>query len=603
MRLANILRRVASGQFSSAQPPGRPYLRVVKMLQTDGEGPPAAWAVFEEFRAYYRKISCSAPTSEMPMQPLQQFCGSVGDVELFTVLMMKVLCDLHKLEDLRFLFAQCMLELPSPSVELFNVYLLAISLSDTFNQYEIENAVEAMRERGVEPDIVTRISLFIFYMRLGEDYTAWWPSIREEVENIARSRQDWRQKHPLLSMRLQHCFQTLLRVHHDVVMIHECFQLLKLIDCPKITCRLLLPYLLLSTNNAASPPSTAVELIEAMEEARKREAPAASGGATADTDASGGGGGHGVMETPPLGEHGEPVLNNDVTVLKLMAKCAKWGDVSSADYVLKYLQRHPGIILPEHECILKLLRLEALARSGSLREALFLVEDELPASSCAPGPRPKLFVNSKRLTLLNADPVMSLVHFIAEVDTRVEESLLILEERKEGKLSVSHKSLNILLEACALLRDGVKASLVFSSFRAFSACKTARTYSLLLRASPNAVQAVGEISTYLADMTDMGVEVTPDFLRCGLELALEAQDVCAAMKMIEYHERNGVTIESKLSARLLKMLCLVVDIESTRKVLSVLRATQSPVDPRCLSLCVATFKRWDIPCDDLRKSN
>ncbi|SCU65330.1 uncharacterized protein TEOVI_000562200 [Trypanosoma equiperdum] len=593
IRRLNVLRKTASSCASLTFSTGdNPYIRVLRMLQSDGEGPPAAWHVFEEFRTYYRQVTSGTSIATVDMKPLQSFCGSFDDTEPFAVVMMKILCDLHKLEELRFLFAQCMLELSSPSVELFNVYLLAISLSDTFNQYEVENAIEAMRMKGAEPDVVTKISLFIVYTRLGEDYSSWWPSIHEDTKSIITSGKNWQQKFPLLSIRLQHCFQTLLRVHHDVTMVQECFELLRLADHEKMSPRLLLPYMLLSTNNVASPPSIAVQLIAAAEGASEQEVAEASAdiGVNAFEESSS------ILQEAK----GGPVLNNDVTALKLMAKCAKWGDVASADYVLKYLRAHPCIIPPQHKFALALLHLETLVRAGLLKEALYLLEDEIPESDSIPGSRPKLFLETRRLTLLNAHPVMSLVRFIAEVDSRVEESLLLLEERKAAGGNVSHKTLNVVLEACALMKDEQKASLVLFTFRNVAVRETARTFTLLLSTSPNAVSAVKKIPTFLEDMVDLGVEVTAEFLRGGLELAVDAQDVSTAMMLVEYHRQRSVSIESRLSVRLFKMLCLVVDIGSVRQLVAVLRATQSPVDPRCLSLCIASFRKWDIPCDDLK---
>ncbi|ESL07151.1 hypothetical protein TRSC58_05166 [Trypanosoma rangeli SC58] len=101
-------------------------------------------------------------------------------------------------------------------------------------------------------------------------------------------------------------------------------------------------------------------------------------------------------------------------------------------------------------------------------------------------------------------------------------------------------------------------------------------------------------------MSDLGIELSRDFLRGGLELAIDAQDVFTAMQMVGYHEQKSLSIDSKLSIRLMQLLCLVVDVESVRRLIAVLKATESPVDSRSVSLCVATFNKWAIPCDDLQ---
>ncbi|KAH9579762.1 hypothetical protein LSM04_000910 [Trypanosoma melophagium] len=592
----SLLKRVTESVGSKAKQLGSfqsPYQRVLQLLQSDGEGLPAAKGVFDEFRAFYRQMTTTTnkalPTE---VKPLQEFCGNLVDVEPFALVMMKVLCDLQKLEELRFLFAQCVLEIPSPSIELFNVYLLAISLTDTFNQYEIENVVEIMRSKKVHPDVVTQLSLFIIYLRLGQDYSAWWPSIREEVLRIAKA--GHRRQYPLLEVRLQHCFQTLLRVHHDVTMIQECFDLLKLIDKERISSRLLLPYMLLSANNAATPPAITVQLIELLENARKVEATLSENSSTNVSSKED------MKEEKVENQYSnDPVLNNELTAMKLMAKCAKWGDANSASYMYQYLCNHPGVVSPANQTSLILLHIEAMAQAGLLKESLLLLEDEVPDTNAQPGPRPKLFLESRRITLLNADPIMTLVRLLAVGGTNIEEGLTILEERQASGGRVSHKSLNVLLEACVLLKDETRASTVFNAFTNFGAQKTARTFLLLLLSSPDPVYSAGRLKEVMSEMTDVGIDLSPDFLRGALEMAIDAQSISVAMQMVEYHETKKVSIESKLSIRLMRLLCFVVDIESVRRLLAVLRATHSPVDSRGLSLCVATFKKWMIPCDDL----
>ncbi|KAG8344084.1 hypothetical protein TRVL_05083 [Trypanosoma vivax] len=601
---------------------GRPYHRVLQLLQAKGKGPRAVSAVFDEFRAFYRRtvsdMSRELPTSA---RPLQQFCGGIEDVGPFAVVMMKVLCDLRRFEDLRFLFAQCMLELPSPSVELFNIFLHAISLTDTFNQYEIENAVDLMREKCIDSDVVTRLSLFIMYTRLGQDYSVWWPSIREEILRVSKSGHNCAQKFPLLAVRLQHCFQTLLRIHHDTAMLQECFELLALVDAQRLSSRLLLPYMMLGTSNASTLPSTTVALLRMLTERHCPELVSSEGnGGVCDglTGTSGGssscGTGASVRDAcdgsvPSVKRKGpdlttgkpklEPALNNEVTALKLMAKCAAHGDVASATYVMQYLRDHPGVITPLNRTAFVLLHLESLVRAGLLRDALFLVEDELPESDCVPGPRPKLFYEPKGLMLLTADPVTSLVRLVAIGGVKIDEALSILEERRAVGCSVSHKTLNIVLEACVLLKDEARSSSVFTAYQGLDARPTARTFALLVSASPNVARSAKLLPSMFQEMKSMGVEPGPDFFRMGLELAIDAQDGSAAMFMVDHYERQRLCIESKLSARLFKMLSLLVDVEGVRRLIAVLRSTRSPIDSRWISLCVSTFKKWAIACDDL----
>lgn len=631
-RTGRILRAPASRPLARH----RPYQAALHAIQYNPRGLLAAAEVFQQFKEFYRQdmrraaSSASAgPKPPLRRKPLTQFSGDVADVEPLTILLIKVLCDLRRLEEMRFLFTQCVLELDEqpPSIEVFNVYLLAISMTDTFNQNEVENVVGLMRVRGVQSDIVTKLSLFMLFLRLGQDAsTVWWPGIREEINGIVGAGDTSR--YPLLGLRLQHCFQILLRLHYDVNVVKQCFDLLRVVSPERLTAPVLLPYMVLSVTNLATPPSTVVDVLQVLESASgdaseasaSAEAPLPSGDrgpSSSDT--------HSNQHHSILGSHsdnnssapltpsptttedrGLPALHNEVTVLRLLAKCAKWGDADSALYVRDYLARHAShaIVAEDNKPVAALLYVEALAQCGRIAEAMDVVEMELPAPYCLPGERPKVFLQSRRIGLLTTDPITDLVEAIAKDGVSgVESALRVLEERQQAALPVTAASLNLVLAACTSLEKPMLAERVLQAFPAFQVTPTAFSFATVLRsysAELASREGLQRVTTALTEMADAGVAVDAAFVRTALDLALTAQDAGAAVRLAEKHVELKVSIDTKQGMLLLKTLTLMVDVDGIRRTLRAMRATHTPIDPRSLSMCTAVLRKWGIRCDDLK---
>lgn len=443
----------------------RPYRILLDSMELGSRGLLMAADIFEQFKKVFcerhSKVSLRfAASSELeniglfstpeifrrqnaflqPIDTLRAFCGQECDIQPFTILLMKALCDLGRIEDLRFLFAVYVKELlrdgemnasrvryslssmkgnenfyrchegegtplslcssadsfhnswASPTVELFNVYLYAISLTDTFNLYEIQNVERLMKAHGVSPDIVTKLSFFILFLRLGEvradqqeviqlilgvsntraeDFSSLhlndsfatsspntplavsiWPVLRKEIEKVITEGQE--EEHPMLFSRLGHCFQVLFRLYHDVPLVKECYDLIRKVCPERLSTEQLITYMVLTIANRGTPPRTAVEMLQHLEERRELSL-------SMTTKKS-----HSV---PITGEDERlcsipssstcstfslptttctstslpaslPPLHSEVTILRLLTKCARHGDVASLEYVLSYLERH-----------------------------------------------------------------------------------------------------------------------------------------------------------------------------------------------------------------------------------------------------------------------
>ncbi|KPA83432.1 putative mitochondrial hypothetical protein [Leptomonas pyrrhocoris] len=619
------MRRLASrlAPFTAAGSPHpmTPYQVVLRAVEQDGRGLLAAAEVFKQFQRYYHSSqqeellrqqsggggassSDSFGAPKLQGKPLTQFCGRVEDVEPMTMLLLKVLCDLQKLEELRFLFTQCLLEMEhqTPSVELFNVYLLAISMTDTFNQYEVENLVELQRAKMIVPDVVTKLSMFLLYLRLGhQNCVAWWPIMRAEVEAIVEEGATVR--YPLLPLRLQHCFQTLLRLHYDTKVIHECLQLLRRAAPERVTPSLMLPYLLLSALNAATPPSAVVEVLKMI------EAPSPGSAAEGEKDTAAAG----ANASPELADG--PLLSSETTVFRLLAKCAKYGDAAAAAYMRDYIAKYKNftIIADENKAMASLLYVEALTKAGRVRAALHTLETEVPGPFNVPGERPKLFLQSRRLSLLTTDPVTNLVlaltplvaalHVSDPVRTLAAEKTGAADEEERQPVPVTAVTLNLFVAACEHAGGAARAEDMLRLFPRYEVKPNGATYTLLLGvyAATAPVDGVARWASLHREMQDAEVAVDSSLLHVAMTVALNARDTGAALRVGDMHLAHSTSVDAKHGTRLLRELAAAADVDGMRKALRLLRASKSSVDPRSVALCTAVVKNLGISTDVLHE--
>ncbi|CAG9578549.1 conserved hypothetical protein [Leishmania major strain Friedlin] len=623
----------------SSQAAGRrsftPYQVVLKAVEHDGRGLLAAAEVFKQFQRFYRSYqqkegqrtraaSTSAESSSttgddnataephfIPGKPLTQFCGRAEDVEPMTVLLLKVLCDLQKLEEMRFLFTQCLLEMEdrTPSVELFNVFLLAISMTDTFNQYEVENLVELQQSKGIVPDVVTKLSMFLLYLRLGnQNCVAWWPGIREEVEIIIDT--DAVARYPLLPLRLQHCFQTLLRVHYDTAVIHESFELLHRAAPERVTPSIGLPYLLLSAMNMSTPPFAVVKVLKLMQ-ARERHSSSSptkvASEHTADTSSS-------SSSTATTAATQEPVLSSEITVFRLLAKCAKYGDADAAAYMRSYINTHRqfGLVAKENEPVAALLYVEALTKAGRVRSALRVLEREVPAPYNRPGERPKLFLQSRRLSLLSTDPVRNVVaaltplvaaaHVEDPAVSLISEKTSAADAEEREPVPVTSVTLDLLLAACQFAGSAKRAEEVLCLYPRYETVPTSTTYALLLEvyAATAPVDGALRLPSLQREMEDAGIAVNAAWLHAAMAVALDARDIGAALRVAELSVAHKSSVDVKHGARLLRELAVAADAAAMRRALHLLRSSNSTVDSRSVALCTAVLRSLGVPAAALR---
>ncbi|CAJ1030904.1 hypothetical protein Q4I32_006082 [Leishmania shawi] len=625
------MRRVSLwlSSHTAGRPGFTPYQIVLKAVEHDGRGLLAAAEVFKQFQRFYRSYQqeetqraqapsvCAEPSRTtvgdaaaaappfMSGKPLTAFCGRVEDVEPMTVLLLKVLCDLQKLEEMRFLFTQCLLELENrtPSVELFNVFLLAISMTDTFNEYEVENLVELQRAKGVMPDVVTKLSIFLLYLRLGhESCVAWWPGIREEVEIITETGAVAR--YPLLPLRLQHCFQTLLRLHYDTAVIQESFELLHRAAPERVTPSIVLPYLLLSAMNMSTPPSSVVKVLELLQ-ARERQ-PSSSPEAAASVEAAGSS--SSFSPSAAMTAVREPVLSSEITVFRLLAKCAKHGDADAATYMRSYINtyRRFGLVAKENEPVAALLYVEALTKAGRVRSALRVLESEVPAPYNRPGERPKLFLQSRRLSLLSTDPVRNVVAALTPLvaATHVEDPAMVLVAEKtaaEGAgerepVPVTSVTLDLLLAACELAGGATRAEQVLCLYPRYETAPTSTTYALLLEvyAATAPVDGALRLPSLQREMEDAGITVDAAWLQAAMAVALNARDIGTAFRIAELNVAHRSCVDVKHGARLLRELAVSADAAAMRRAVHLLRSSNSTVDSRSVALCTAVLRNLGV---------
>lgn len=641
-------------------------------------------------------VCSSSLVSSVSMVPkkklLTSFCGNPADVEPMTVLLLKVLCDLQRLEEMRFLFTQCVLELDEqpPSTELFNVYLMAISMTDTFNRNEIENVIDLMSVKQVRPDIVTKLSVLILYMRLGQHMDkAWWVSIRDEVRAIATaahtaegdqvgtgahggssdntthhsrrtSGSTTTERDDLLVLRMRHCFQTMMRLHYDVTMMHECFELLVGLDGHRLSDTLLTRYLLHGIHNMAMPAAHVIQVLQLLRDDRRRHTGAGasvrmptSNADDPDEDAHD----SRLSSTERVDDHrgeaavlGSPVYLSDITLLRLLAKCAKWQDASSARWVHDYFlaRQPPPLPTPamdssprqageptacadahgrgavhttvDYAHAAALLYIHTLAQCGELYAALRVLERHVAPPHHMPQERPRFaFVvadTGKRVPLLHSDPMTCLIHALADYGvTRVLRALprpAAQAGPSSSSAAVTTMTLDTLMAACAVRQDTRGAETVLASYRAdFNVTPTSDSFAALLRAYAAAAPLVGVtriFSAMQALSAADGSPATPDnvrrprlrrgvlgaaFLRAAMDVSVRAGDAAVALEMAELHAEHGVSVPVTMGSALLRMHSLSLDATMVRRAVSALRASRSVIDDRARAQARALLRPRD----------
>lgn len=209
------MRRATSNQREEHNRSDTYFKKVSRILSDPRKGVKVA---AELYRNEIRRelVEYAEHEDTRPIQDAVHLGGGSHGEECF-VLLMKVLCDANRLEDVRFLFAVALRQFQAPSTELFNVLLIGITWSDTFTEDEIINVATIMNSRGVARDAVTELCLSLAFLRLQrQDYfkANWTETCRKCHEVIQRHMKD-PAAHSLpvgFTIKLSQTFATLSRM-------------------------------------------------------------------------------------------------------------------------------------------------------------------------------------------------------------------------------------------------------------------------------------------------------------------------------------------------------------------------------------------------------
>ncbi|CUG91118.1 Hypothetical protein, putative [Bodo saltans] len=152
-------------------------------------------------------------------RPLHEavFLGGNHHGEECFVLLMKVLCDSNRLEDVRFLFAMALRQFQTPSTELFNVLLIGVTWSDTFTEDEVINVANIMKARNIARDAVTELCFTLAFLRLQRHdmFTVNWGETCRKCRDVINLHLKDTTVHPLpvgFTTKLSQTFATLSRM-------------------------------------------------------------------------------------------------------------------------------------------------------------------------------------------------------------------------------------------------------------------------------------------------------------------------------------------------------------------------------------------------------
>lgn len=547
----------------------RPYQDTLRAMRLGSRGLLYASDMFKQFQIFFKKHHDplylekekhrGGATLAPSAFPLTAFCGSPADVEPFTILLMKVLCDLKQMEELRFLFAQCLSELDgTPSVELFNVYLAAISLTDTFNAHETDNVKALMETRGVVPDVVTHLSLFLLHLRLGRNVLPAWSRVHRAVTSVVESKTC--NHYPLLELRLLHCFQVLFRLHHVTRLVQQCFSLVLQVCPHRLTKDLLVPFMVLSISNQAMPSAVVVQILQLMDvepDANSELHRPSTGCIPRSPDRATG--------APPF----TPALHSETTAFRLLVKCASEGDVTSFHYVQSYIERCCArgfrIIREENEPVILLLELKAYTRAERMRE-IFTALDLARVDSVwkETGGRPKVLLHNRRIALATSDPVLDFIHYMATAGPNAIRSIATSlfpefssETADSGGSStpsarISTACVEFLLAATAMCGDSQLSSDLLTLSTAKGLTLSPRGYGWFVTAALAYRPSVAVERTRWAEMEmkRLGIPLDHHFLRAAMEAALVSGDASLANSVAKLYQECGCRMDSRHATRL-----------------------------------------------------
>lgn len=572
----------------------RPLPRFVYLLEKEKRSTEDVAKRFQE--SFFPKFAAQAAAGK---NALESYCGGKDDVLALVLLMMKVFDAEHDLDRLRFIFALGLRELPHPPVSFFATYLAALTGHDAFTEDEILHAEQLMKERNVTPDGVIHLCLVELKLRMGkrvpreailEALSVVRASLVEDGEGAIPSGTAGVSVLPaskLLATKLRDVSSLILRAYHDSEVVLMALRERFLVEPP--TLQLLLGALLRFARDESSTPAQVCEillLIEKVSFARQMSnvsnpalitdgaTPVASQGSSADA---------GKPETAvaTLGSEAQKSAASELiretilprTALRLLAKCNRKRDLTSAVRIIDFLRTH-SLLQPEQQDLLGLTLLTVASAEGNLEVALDTVEDVLPERCCDVyyvdhHVLPDEALRFGRL-LFDVHPISTLMTALLKKRVvTVDAAFYYLESRlKQGK-PVTTKSLNLIVAACAELMDEGRAIETLEEYARFGVKPTAASYAQVLRVCKgSAIEELGaKHRQVLAAM--QAASVMPDrwVVKAMLSQALEANDIGCAMDTIRVAAQGKLFLEDGIIRVLLSRLASLRDVQSIAAVL------------------------------------
>jgi hypothetical protein len=581
----------------------RPLPRFVYLLEKEKRSTEDVAKRFQE--SFFPKFAAQAASGK---NALELYCGGKEDVLGLTLLLMKVFDSEHDLDRLRFIFALGLRELSNPPASFFATYLAALTRHDAFTEEEIKHAEQLMKDRGVTPDGVIRLCLIELKLRMGknvpreailEALSVVHKSLVEDGE-VANSSRDPTAStsanvnvlpaSKLLMSKLRDVSSLILRAYHDSEVVLMALRERFLVEPP--TLQLLLGALLRFSRDESSTPAQVCEILLLIEKASfARQVstipkPLLTDGSASGTSAST------PATSTEAGKKEESVvalLGNEEqrtaaseliretilprTALRLLAKCNRKRDLTSAVRIIDFLRTH-GLLQPEQQDLLGLTLLTVASAEGNLQVALDTIEDVLPERCCDVyyvdhHVLPDEATRFGRL-LFDVHPISTLMTALLKKRVAtVDEGFYYLESRlKQGK-PVTTKSLNLIVAACAELMDEGRAIETLEEYSRFGVKPTAASYAQVLRVCKgSAMEELGaKHRQVLAAM--QAASVMPDrwVIKAMLSQALEANDIGCAMDTIRVAAQGKLFLEDGIIRVLLSRLASLRDVQSIATVL------------------------------------
>lgn len=507
-----------------------PLAKAKNVLATCGDGAlDRICADFEEgFKVQHNLHPRSEGTKFLP-----SYCQHPSDVVPYVTLMMKVFADSKQLENMSFLFTLAIEEVEEVPEELFRIYFLSLCRFDTFNKDELVNLLDFAKCFNVQLSFVSLLCVVELALRLGLD-----PSLY--IRATAMTPPDHT---PLTKHKLSDLLSALILTHSDSSSITALMDVCARHNVQGST-RQMEHLFRLASNNSSVPARHLADLLATVTAASPKDI-------------------------------------SQYNLIRCIARCIRCRDILSLVSVqtslrdAKLLEGDGGKAL---QTALSVARVAIVAECGVFSEAFEELEKAtLYDEHVGLSPHP---IAVEGVELLTSSLGWKLAAGIGRQGSEVVDACFFhLENLRDRGVTITTRSLDVVVAACAEAGDATLAKDAINAYAAFNTLPTATSFNCYLKALP-VKRAVLQHKQVMAEMLKLGVKPNFDLMQGMLGQCMEASDMEAAMWVVRVNATFNIAIDRQHANQLMVRLASMADRTGCAYLLQVLKDSKSSIDDR-----------------------